>query len=178
MRSEKTPVFFTFLLLLFWLSGCHVRQEEKKDSSHTKISEETLVRTNQYLVEKDEERIKRFIERHHWHMKRTGKGLWYEIYEHGHGPRVTEGKEVTINYTVRLLDGSVCYSSDISGPKTFVAGHGNVESGLDQGILMMRQGDKARLILPPFLAWGVPGDRNKIPPRSVIVYELEVINVK
>jgi FKBP-type peptidyl-prolyl cis-trans isomerase len=91
---------------------------------------------------------------------------------------VTEGKKVTITYKVRLLDGTLCYSSDKEGPKTFIAGHGSVEAGLEQGILMMRQGDKARLILPPFLAWGVPGDRNKIPPRSVIVYELEVTAVQ
>ena len=178
MRSERILIPALLLLLFFPAACSHNRQEERKTPAHRRVSEETLVNTNRYLVEKDEERIKRFIERHGWKMEKTGKGLWYQIYEHGHGPRVTEGKEVTINYTVRLLDGSVCYSSEDSGPRTFIAGHGTMEAGLEQGILMMRQGDKARLILPPFLAWGVPGDRNKIPPRSVIIYELEVVKVK
>ena len=167
------------LLLIFLMPACMRGGKDKKEVRPRRpVSEETLVRTNRYLVEKDEERIKRFISRHGWTMTKSGTGLWYQIYEHGNGPRVTEGKKVTITYKVRLLDGTLCYSSNKEGPKTFIAGHGSVEAGLEQGILMMRQGDKARLILPPFLAWGVPGDRNNIPPRSVIVYELEVTAVQ
>ena len=179
MRYKRMmKIFVATLLFVLSLSCSRGRKEEKDTPSHRHIPEETLVRTNRYLVEKDEERIQRYTERHGWLMTRSGTGLWYQIYSHGTGPRVTEGKKVTITYTLRLLDGTLCYSSEEQGPKNFVAGHGSVESGLEQGILMMRKGDKARLILPPFLAYGVPGDRNKIPPRSVIVYELEVTEVK
>ncbi len=53
-------------------------------------------------------------------------------------------------------------------------GHGGVESGIEEGILLLHKGDKARFILPPFRAHGLLGDRQKIPPRSIIVYELEL----
>ncbi len=177
MRSDKTRALLLMLIFLALLS-CSPRKRQEEPTPKRTVSEETLMHTNRYLVEKDEERIQRFIERHGWKMTRTGTGLWYQIYEQGNGPKVTEGKEVTINYTVSLLDGTVCYSSREKGPKTFIAGHGSVPAGLEQGILLMHRGDKARFILPPFLAYGVPGDRKKIPPRSVVVYEVEVINVK
>ncbi len=166
------------VLSLFSSLSCSSGSKKNVPERHRQVSEETLIKTNRYLVEKDEERIRKFIRRHGWHMQKTGTGLWYEIYHHGTGPRVTSGKKVTILYTVRLLDGTLVYSSEESGPKVFTAGHGGVESGLEQGILLLRGGDKARFILPPLLAYGVPGDHKKIPPRSVIIYDLAVTNVE
>lgn len=178
MRYEKIPAIFLSLIFLPFLSCNPGRQQEENTPRKQYVNKETLMHTNRYLVEKDDERIQRFIERRGWKMTRSNTGLWYQIYAHGSGPKVTPGKKVTINYTVRLLDGTLCYSSEDKGPKTFIAGHGSVERGLEEGILMMRQGDKARLILPPFLAYGVPGDRKMIPPRSVIVYDIEVLKVE
>ncbi len=174
IRTARTAFLLVWLVVIM---ACG-RSRERTPSPAPQVSKETLMKTNRYLVEKDEERIRRFAERHHWHLTRSPRGFWYEIWHHGQGPKVTEGKSVTLNYTLRLLDGSVCYSSDLSGPMTFTVGHGGAVAGLDQAIRLMRQGDKARLILPPFLAYGVPGDRDRIPPRSVIVYELEVMEVK
>ncbi len=178
MRSDKIPVVFLILFFLLSFSCSRDRHRQERTSVPGRVKEETLLRTNRYLVEKDEERIRRFAERHGWQMTRSNTGLWYQIYEHGTGLRVAEGKKVTIGYEVRLLDGTLCYSSKEKGPKTFITGHGSVERGLEEGILLMRQGDKAHLILPPFLAYGVPGDRKMIPPRSVIVYDIEVLKVE
>jgi FKBP-type peptidyl-prolyl cis-trans isomerase len=103
--------------------------------------------------------------------------LFYQIYEHGSGEAASTGKFVTINYLVSLLDGTICYNSDDSGSKKFIIGRSNEESGLEQGVLMMRVGDKARFIMPPHLAHGLLGDENKIPPRSIIVYEVELVEI-
>lgn len=166
-------------LVIFGLFfSCSNGKQKETPHPHKQLSEETLIRTNQYLVEKDDERIRQYIKRHGWNMDKTGTGLWYQIYHHGNGEHVTEEKWVTILYNIHLLDGTLCYSSDKTGPDTFRAGYGKVASGLEQGILMLRKGDKARFILPPYLAYGVPGDHHKIPPRSVIVYDLEVTDVK
>ena len=167
------------IILFFLFISCSPEHRKKRITHpHRQVTEETLIHTNQYLVEKDKERIRQYIKRHGWHMQETGTGLWYGIYHHGNGPKVTSGKTVTIRYTVSLLDGTVCYSSDNSGPKTFIAGHGGVPAGLEQGIRMLRLHDKAHFILPPLLAYGIPGDYNKIPPRSVIVYDMEIIDIK
>ncbi len=175
MMRRKILSLFLLTGLLFTGNAC--RQTEEPSQRRT-VSQETLLKANQYLAEKDDERIKRFIERHGWKMTRSPRGYWYEIWHHGDGPRVSEGKEVVLEYTLRLLDGSKCYTSAEKGPLTFTVGHGQVVAGLDQAVRLLRQGDKARIILPPFLAYGVPGDRDKVPPRSVIVYELQVKEVK
>jgi FKBP-type peptidyl-prolyl cis-trans isomerase FkpA len=112
-----------------------------------------------------------------WNMTETETGLWYGIISEGSGELAVQGKVATINYTLSLLDGKLCYSSQESGPKQFLIGKGNVESGLEQGILYLKQGSKARLILPPYLGYGLPGDGKKIPARATLVYEIELLSI-
>jgi FKBP-type peptidyl-prolyl cis-trans isomerase len=52
-----------------------------------------------------------------------------------------------------------------------------VESGLEEGILLLQEGDKARFIMPPHLAHGLIGDRDKIPARATIIYDLELVSL-
>ena len=110
-------------------------------------------------------------------MELTESGLYYQIYEKGDGPAASLGSRILMHYDISLLDGTPCYSSKEAGPKRAVIGRDQQETGLVQGLLLMRQGDKARFILPPHMAHGLLGDENMIPPRSIIVYELELIEV-
>ncbi len=110
-------------------------------------------------------------------MTTSGTGLWYQIYQKGNGAPAKTGKMASINYKVWLLDGTLCYSSDSLGMKKFRIGKGGVEKGLEEGILLMRVGDKARFIMPPHLADGLIGDQDKIPPRSIILYEVELVQI-
>lgn len=153
-------------------AGCN-----KNDQKGVPMSKESLIRANKRLVTIDKERIEAFAERHQWEMATTETGLWYQIYEHGTGDSARNGLIASLKYTISLLDGTLCYSSDSTGEKTFLIGQGGVESGLEEGILLMRCGDKARFIMPPHLAHGLPGDNDKIPPRSTIVYQVELLNL-
>jgi FKBP-type peptidyl-prolyl cis-trans isomerase len=51
-----------------------------------------------------------------------------------------------------------------------------MEPGLNQGLRMLKRGGEALFILPPFLAYGLKGDGNKIPSRSVLIYEIKILN--
>jgi FKBP-type peptidyl-prolyl cis-trans isomerase FkpA len=162
------------LLLCIFLFSC--RQEHRnlteEDYRETKKS---LIEINRLLVKKDSARIAEYIKSRNWDMTETKTGLWYMIYENGAGKKSEKGLYATINYNVALLDGIPCYSSDSLGPKRFKIGRGSVESGLEEGILLLREGDKARFILPPHLAHGLVGDDNRIPARSIIVYDVELL---
>lgn len=176
----NSPGSFNIILLtgafvLFF--SCQPPVQEPGPSKTDQIKE-NLIKINRYLVSKDSAFIEKLIAEKKWQMKKTPAGLWYEIDPRGHGEKITAGKEVTIAYRITLPDGTLCYSSDSLGLKKFVAGKGDVESGLEQGILLMRKGDRARFILPPHLAYGLTGDQNKIGPRTIIIYEVEVLEVK
>jgi len=165
-----------FLALLITVLAC-TNEPRKLKPKEIARQQEDLIRVNKYLVGKDADIIKGFIKRHNWEMQTSKTGLRYMIYQYGKGDSVTEGHKVTINYQESLLDGTLCYSSDKLGPKKFNVGKGEVESGLDEGVRMLRVGDKARFILPPHLAHGLIGDQDQIPARSIVLIDVEVISV-
>lgn len=171
---KKFIIFISVLLSIYFFSSCNEKPEQKKNLSEY---DESLQKINRYLVKEDSERIANYVARKEWDMQVTKTGLWYQIYEKGSGAEAQIDKIATLNFSVELLDGTLCYSSDSLGQKRFKIGKGGVESGLEQGLLMMREGDKARFILPPFLGHGLLGDEYKIPPRSTIVYDVELISI-
>lgn len=136
---------------------------------------EPLEKANRGLLKMDKERIDAFLKRRNWEMETSGTGLRHLIYEKGSGEKIKPGDVVEFNYTISLLDGSLCYSSDSLGIKSFRVGQGGVEAGLEEGILLLNIGDKARFIILPFMAHSLLGDFDKIPPRSIILYDIEVL---
>jgi FKBP-type peptidyl-prolyl cis-trans isomerase len=64
-----------------------------------------------------------------------------------------------------------------SGTFTFVAGTGGVIAGFDEGILKMRVGEKAALIIPSKIGYGANGNPPTIPPNSPLYFEIEVVGV-
>ena len=165
------------LILSLILFSCHKSKEPESNKKHIN-DKNSLVKINKFLVQKDAEAIENYIERRKWKMKTTESGLYYMIYKNGNGKKATHGSLATVLFELSLLDGTICYKADSLNPKTFEIGKGGVESGLEHGILLLREGDKAKFILPPHLAHGLIGDENKIPPRSTIVYDIELIKIK
>ncbi len=94
------------------------------------------------------------------------------------GKIFTDKDKVVMDYECSLLDGTKCYSSSDLGPKEVVIGRREIEPGLDQGLKLLKPGAEAVFIIPPFLAYGIIGDRKMIPSRAVIVYNVNILQVK
>ena len=174
--NKSTIILITVLFSAIFITSCK-DDKVKLENKHYHEFKKPLRNVNNILVDKDSLRITSYCKRRKWDIKITDTGLFYEIYHQENGDSVYPGNHVLINYTVSLLDGTVCYSTDTTGPETFKLGHGVAEMGLEQGLLMMQAGDKAHLILPPHLAHGLIGDEYKIPPRSIIIYDVELLKV-
>ena len=171
-------LFLNRMLVLIMVVSYACSGNDSPEADKTvEVKKDDLLRANQFLVGKDNDLIRAYAKRRNWNIDFTGTGLAYDIYEYGSGPPAVKGSTVTIEYKVSLLDGKVCYTSEKDGPKSFRVGQGGVEAGLEEGMLMLNEGDKARFILPPFLAHGLIGDQISIPPRAIVVYELELVNV-
>jgi len=135
-----------------------------------------MAEMNRYLVQKDRERIQNYIERKELHMNESGSGLWYKIISEGNGDYFSDNDRIVMEYECYLIDGTRCYDSKESGPKEIILGRSELESGLNQGLRMLKPGGEALFILPPFLAYGLVGDGKKIPPRSVVVYNIRIVS--
>ena len=169
----KLMVLF-WAVLMFVVAGCNENAGNNRNEHKKYVPEKSLIKANRYLARTEKETIDNYIARHKLKMKSTGTGLRYVILRHSNGRQAKKGDIAVIDYTVRLITGDVVYSSEKSGEKVFEIGHGNVERGLEEGILLLKVGDKAKFILPSYLAFGLHGDDNKIPPKMPIVYDVEL----
>lgn len=108
----------------------------------------------------------------------TASGLQYIEIVQGDGPAPQAGEVVAVHYTGTFTDGTVFDSSYSRGqPIQFPLGRGQVIPGWDEGIGMMNQGGKARLIIPPELAYGERGAGDVIPPNAILIFEVELVSI-
>lgn len=178
MRLSVVKFFYTAILIMLFLASCHNSNDRSGNNVPAKDVQEPLVYANKQAINAEKEQIDNYIRRHNWKMIETGSGLRYAIYKQGSGPQAEEGKIAVLSFSVQLISGEEIYSSDKDGVKEFLIGRGGVESGLEEGILLLRVGDRAKFIIPSHLAFGLLGDQNKVPPKSTLIYDIELLNLK
>lgn len=104
-------------------------------------------------------------------------GLQYIVVESTAGKKAKFGKMVKVHYTGYLDDGTIFDSSVKRGqPIEFTLGVGKVIKGWDEGVALMKQGEKYRLIIPYNLAYGEQGGRG-IPPKARLTFDVELVDV-
>ena len=122
-----------------------------------------------------EERMQKLTEG----FDKTESGLYYKILEKGNGAKAQKGKTVSVHYSGALDNGQVFDSSyKRNQPIEFALGVGQVISGWDEGISLLNVGDKARFVIPPHLGYGTRGAGGVIPPNAILVFDVELKNIK
>jgi FKBP-type peptidyl-prolyl cis-trans isomerase len=107
----------------------------------------------------------------------TASGLYFISKKAGKGAQAVVGQKVAVHYTGKLLDGTKFDSSyDRGEPIEFMLGQGQVIPGWDEGIAMMKEGEKAVLLIPSKLAYGERGNQ-VIPPCAPLVFDVELVKV-
>jgi peptidylprolyl isomerase len=110
---------------------------------------------------------------------KTASGLQYIfVKKNDSGVKAEAGKTVSVHYSGYLLDGKMFDSSVERGePITFGLGQGQVIAGWEEGIALLKTGEKVRLIIPSNLAYG-DGGQGPIPPKSTLIFDVELVDVK
>jgi FKBP-type peptidyl-prolyl cis-trans isomerase len=101
----------------------------------------------------------------------------------GTGAEATNGRTLTVNYTLWLYSESAAdhkgtqVQTTIGGsPFTFVLGAGRVIAGWEQGVPGMKVGGRRQLVIPPSLGYG-PTPQQGIPPNSTLVFDIDLLSV-
>ena len=106
----------------------------------------------------------------------TASGLQYKVIEAGTGEKPGPADTVVVHYRGTLVDGEVFDSSyDRNTPATFQVN--GVIKGWQEGLQLMSEGAKWMFYIPSELAYGEKG-AGRIPPSSVLVFEVELLEVK
>ena len=112
-------------------------------------------------------------------FQKTESGLRYQIIQKGNGKQAEKGKKVSVHYQGALENGQVFDSSyKRKQPIDFTLGVGQVIEGWDEGIALLKVGDKARFVIPSYLGYGSRGAGGVIPPDATLVFDVELMDVK
>ncbi|PHS09450.1 MAG: peptidylprolyl isomerase [Kordia sp.] len=112
-------------------------------------------------------------------FEKTATGLRYKITQtNAEGKKAKRGDNIQVHYTGTLLDGTKFDSSvDRGKPISFPIGTGRVIPGWDEGIMLLKEGEKARLIIPSYLGYGERGSGRVIPPNAILIFDVELVKV-
>ncbi len=122
-------------------------------------------------------REKRLVEEN---AARTGvtvctSGLQYSVVKPGRGARPTPKSRVLVHFVSRLADSTLIEDSHtFKGPALWEVG--GMSQGLVEGVCLMKPGAVYRFVVPPELGFGAES-HTKIPPNSVVLYEVELLKV-
>ncbi|HLP08856.1 MAG TPA: FKBP-type peptidyl-prolyl cis-trans isomerase [Opitutaceae bacterium] len=111
--------------------------------------------------------------------KATTTGLRYVVLQEGRGDLPRSGDTVKVLYKGMFFDGRVFDEAlDPAQPFTFRLGRSQIIEGWEEGIALMRVGEKRILIVPYDLAYGSRGQPPRIPRQTSLVFEVEMLAIE
>ncbi len=130
-------------------------------------------------IAKQREKAEAEIEKIASGFEKTPSGLRYKLIQKGSGKKPEKGQQVSVHYEGSLANGQVFDSSyRRKEPISFLLGNGQVIPGWDEGIGLLKVGDKARFVIPSHLAYGSAGAGGVIPPNATLIFDVELMAVK
>lgn len=135
---------------------------------------ENMINANKYIATAEDTQIESYIARREWKMEKLSNGSWVGELQPGSGRKLSFEDTVTVQYKLEALNGAVIYEAQ---QEDFVVGHHKPTVGLDRAVMELKKGSKARVILPSSLGYGVTGDGDLVPSRTVLIYTLEIQKV-
>lgn len=169
MSSKITKCFSTriiaVLIMMLFFSGCTMdvdgRVEELKIQSTKNIADGNL------FLEKNKKKED---------VKETASGLQYQVIEEGAGASPKASDKVRVHYRGTLMNGTEFDSSYSRGkPAEFPVNR--LIPGWTEALQMMKPGSKWVIYVPEHLAYGKKSPSRDIPPSSLLIFEMELLNV-
>jgi len=172
--DKRRFLFFNFLIsffLVFLISSCTqtpvVEVEKKSDG---KLNER-LINANKYIASAEQTQIDGYVSRRGWNCETLPCGARLSVVNNGQGAAIRNDDPTVVCYTLSTLNGKTLYADRTD---TLIVGRHNATVALDEALLRMRHGGEAWLISPSEAGYGVAGDGDRIPSRTVLVYHLKV----
>ncbi|MDI3325089.1 FKBP-type peptidyl-prolyl cis-trans isomerase [Pontibacterium granulatum] len=142
------------------------RKMEEKRQAIAKLAQENLEKGQAYMAENGKKDG----------VTTTESGLQYEQLQAGNGKKPAATDNVEVHYRGTLVDGTEFDSSYARG-ETVTFPLNGVIPGWTEGVQLMDEGSKARLVIPSELAYGPGGMGNAIGPNETLVFEIELLKI-
>lgn len=131
----------------------------------------------------DAKKIEQYLASKGIQAQRTPRGVYYVVTKKGTGPLPTDNSTVSVNYTGKTLAGKV-FDSNVDPAFQHVMPYDvnfaqpNVIMGWIEGLKVFNKGAKGMLFIPSPLAYGQRSMGPDIGPNEILIFDIEMVNVK
>lgn len=168
--------YCVLLMISMGLLACNNTEEPIKEP---KWNMKESTKLNKELAIEQDIDIDLYLAQHEtWKVDTTGSGLRIVWFKRTEGVQPMANQSAKVHYKVSLLDGTKVYETENDELDVFRVDNSEMESGIHEGIKLMRVGEKAKLVFPSHLAHGLIGDMDKIPPLAPLVVDVELIEIE
>lgn len=155
----------------------YLEQQVKKREEFDKSHQAEIAKH----IKSDDKFLKQYFESNYPNKYSiTENGVYYTLFEQGTGNKPKHGETVLFHYICTDKDGNKIESSyDGAGhPSYFVMGDGQVIPGWEEVFKYLKTGSYAKIGVPAHMAYGPLQKGEKIPPYSVLFFEVKLISSK
>lgn len=174
MRNCCFWIIVSLSLLFVGCGGNDAPQVPANKLPKSTVTEDFMT-LNVEFMKLEREDVRHYIDSLGWAMDTTLSGLHYRIDEVGYGDTVGQLDEVTVRYTLTLLDGTGCDEMR-NVVKSVRLGKGAMIKGLEEAVRMLKVSGSGTFILPSYLAYGVSGKNGCVPPWNPLVCKVTLID--
>lgn len=157
-------------------------QEAQADEAKTRQSAFLNDQNIQKQLSIDEQVIKSYLAKNNVQANKVGLGTYVQVINQGSGPKVENGKFVSLMYKGQTLEGKVFdtnmdNSFNHTDPLRFVVGGSPMIKGFEEGIQGLSKGAKVRLFIPSPLAYGAQSPSPDIKANENLIFDIEVVDI-
>lgn len=170
------PLFF--FLILF---SCSEPIPRRPVSHSSKSFLKESVKRNKHINALEENAIKYYIALDSLKTYEvSSNGFWFRYLkkENVALPKPKLGDEIVFKYEISNLNNEVLYTFQDLGDVTYKIDKENLESGLQSGLKLMKEGEEMLFLFPSYKAFGILGDRTKVGMNQPLIYRVKLINIK
>lgn len=162
------------------MNSCVQPTPRKPVSHHSDSYMEKSVTLNKKINAAEEAAIKKYIALDSLNTYLVSPdGFWYK-YEHqinDEKPLPIRGNEIVFEYEILNLSEKVIYSKETLGKITYLIDKEDIMSGLQNGLKLMKEGEKVVFLFPSFKAFGFTGDQQKIGVNQPLIYKVHLLKI-
>jgi FKBP-type peptidyl-prolyl cis-trans isomerase FkpA len=185
--GQQLPPFFIkghYITFEVAIVGTKTKEAyDKKIEAIKSVMQKKMMDQNGKQIQLEDSLLNDYFKKNNITPKKTASGMYYVIHKEGTGENIKNGQKPSINYTGRLLNGTMFDSNTDPSknhvtPFEFVVGKGMVIRGWEEGVTLLKKGSTATLYIPSNLGYGAQGAGGDIGPNATLMFDLEVLDVK
>jgi gliding motility-associated peptidyl-prolyl isomerase len=171
-------IYLIVILVLFAFS-CSKPEARKPIVRKTSSFMNESIERNKLLTQVENELLQKKMEADSSReYQNSAQGFWY-YYDHkmdSDAPMPEPGDDVVFSYEIRNLDDEIIFSKDELGEVVYRVDKEELITGLQDGIKLMRRGEKVTFLFPSYKAYGYSGSE-RIEPNQPLIYKVELLAV-